>query len=52
MEIELKMNEINNRKITEKIELKFSSLKRVTQLTNVYLNWTKKKARRLKLLKS
>lgn len=51
MEIELKMNEINNRKITEKIELKFSSFEKSKTINNVDLDRTKKKNKKTQITK-
>lgn len=51
MEIELKMNEINNRKITEKIELKFSSFEKSKTINNVDLDRTKKKNMKTQITK-
>lgn len=51
MEIELKMNEINNRKITEKIELKFSSFEKSNTINNVDLDRTKKKNMKTQITK-
>jgi len=51
MEIELKMNEINNRKITEKIELKFSSFEKSNTINNVDLDRTKKKNKKTQITK-
>lgn len=51
MEIELKMNEINNRKITEKTELKFSSFEKSNTINNVDLDRTKKKNMKTQITK-
>lgn len=51
MEIELKMNEINNRKITEKTELKFSSFEKSNTINNVDLDRTKKKNKKTQITK-
>lgn len=45
------MNEINNRKITEKIELKFSSFEKSNTINNVDLDRTKKKNMKTQITK-